>query len=116
MEKPHVQVRATSLFLRNALEGFLRNSLDDGVVIDHAEPLTSGPGDVVVTVDSCCPPEACRRLAQVTRAVIVLAAVPRSDAADLYYRSGAAAYLPMDVTGESLIKALNSVLSPSLGE
>lgn len=116
METPHIQVRVDSESLRHALEGFLRHVVEGGAVLDDGHPSVPRPADVVITTDSSCPPEECRSLARQARAVIVLAAVPRASAQALYFHAGAAAYLPMDATGESLIEVLNGILSKSSGD
>ena len=116
METPRIQVRVDSESLRHALEGFLRHAVNHGAVLDDGQAPVPRPTDVVITTDSSCPPEACRNLAQQARAVIVLAAVPRASAHDLYFHAGAAAYLPMDATGESLAKVLQTILSHPPGE
>jgi DNA-binding NarL/FixJ family response regulator len=110
METPRIHVRANSGFLRHALQLFLLTSLGDGIIVVDADAAMSERADVVLTVDSSCPPGACQELAGRTPAVIVLAALPRSDDEARYYRAGAAAYLPMDVPADSLMKVITRVL------
>jgi DNA-binding NarL/FixJ family response regulator len=110
METPRVHVQANSGFLRHALQLFLLSALGDQIIVVDADAAMSERADVVLTVDSSCPPGACQELAGLTPAVVVLAALPRSDDEARYYRAGAAAYLPMDVPADSLMNAITRVL------
>ena len=115
MEPSQVRVWVDSESLRHALEGFLRHTVEPASILDGYDARLPEANEVVITTDSSCPPEECRNLARQARAVIVLAAVPRASAQDLYFHAGATAYLPMDATGESLAQVLQTILSHPQG-
>jgi hypothetical protein len=120
MDKRRIHVRANSGFLRRALELFLAESLGESVDVVDESVFLAGHADMVITVDSSCPPAACAELARSAAAVIVLAAIPRPVDEARYRAAGAVAYLPMEVSAHSLLAAASGampgVLAPSRGQ
>ena len=105
MDRRRVHVQANSGLLRRALELFLAESLGESVDVVDDSAFRAGRADILITVDSSCPPAACAELARLAPSVIVLAAIPRPADEARYRAAGAVAYLPMEVSASSLLVA-----------
>ena len=94
---------------------FLAESLGDRVDVVDESVFRAGYADMVITVDSSCPPAVCADLVHLAPAVIVLAAIPRPADEARYRAAGAAAYLPMEVSADALLAAAAGVITPAPG-
>jgi hypothetical protein len=110
MSRRRLHVRANSGFLRQALERFLVGAVGDAIVLGDASLAEVAPGDIVIAASSACPPSTCREIVATGAAVIMLAPVPGPAEEARYREAGAAAYLPMEANGRSLLNAVNDVL------
>ncbi len=111
MERLRLGVQANSGFLKQALVMFLASALG-GVVDVGGFPTTSVElADIVVAVNSSCPPDACRALTRMGSSVIVLAAIPTALEESRYLSAGAAAYLPMEANSRALLDAVTRVMA-----
>jgi len=110
MARHRLHVQANSGFLKQALVMFLASALAG--VVDVGGFPTGGAelADIVVAVNSSCPPDACRELTRLGSSVIVLAAIPTALDESRYLSAGAAAYLPMEANSRALLNTVTQVL------
>ncbi len=105
MNRRRIVVLANSGFLRRSIELVLTESFGQDVEVACGLHAVSGQADIVIAVDSACPPVECAQLAGKGAAVVVLAAIPTPGEEARYRMAGAAAYLPMEVDAHLLLAA-----------
>ena len=96
--------------LANALRRCLQDVIDaPSVTLDRMVELP--PSTVILTTTSDCPPSVCGGLTERGLRIVVLAALPNDAQAKHYERIGAIAYVPMEVSAESLRHLVSGFLS-----
>jgi hypothetical protein len=111
MQRRRLHVQANSGFLKQALVMFLATALAGVVEVGGFPPGGAELADIVVAVNSSCPPDACRELTRLGASVIVLAAIPTAMDESRYLAAGAAAYLPMEANSRALLDTVTRVLN-----